>query len=118
MHTRAAGEGGRAPLVQAPAILTSSSAANMHFKITRLLLCLPRAGSLASRSSQGGVEEDVGGRRLDGGTGHVRHLVVVELEPALLGVVPAVGCVVAAVKPSVVVLCEERRRGGEEGWRK
>lgn len=69
----------------------------------------PRAGALlTARSSQGGVEEDVGGRGLDGGGGHVRHLVVVELEPALLGVVLAVGCVVSAVQPTVMVLCGGR----------
>lgn len=74
-------------------------------RLVSSLLRSSGAGALRTPSpSQGGVEEDVGGRGLDGGGGHVGHLVVVKLVPALLGVVPAVGRVVAAVQPPVMVL--------------
>lgn len=59
---------------------------------------------LPTAASQAGVEQDVGCRGLDGGGVDLRHLVVVELVPALLEAVLTVGSVMAAVQPSIVVL--------------
>lgn len=56
-------------------------------------------------TSQGRVEEDVGSRGLDRRCGDVGHLVVVEFEPTLLGWVPAVRRVMAAIQAPIVVLC-------------
>lgn len=47
--------------------------------------------------SQGGVKQDVGCRGLDGGGGDFRHLVVIELVPALFQGILTVGCVMAAI---------------------
>lgn len=68
--------------------------------------------SLHTAPSQGGVKQDVGRRGLDGGGVDLRHLVVVELEPALFGGILTVGCVMATVQTPVVVLVGKEHVSG------
>lgn len=62
-----------------------------------LLWCISVPPLCPTAPSQGGVKQDIGCRGLDGGGGDVRHLMVVELVPALFGGVLTVGCVMAAI---------------------
>lgn len=58
----------------------------------------------STAGSQGGVKQDVGRRGLDGGGGDIRHLVIIKLEPALFEDILTVGCVMATIQTSIVVL--------------
>lgn len=66
--------------------------------------CVVLSSPLRAAPSQAGVEQDVGCGGLDGGGVDLRHLVVVELVPALLEAVLTVGSVMATVQPPIVVL--------------
>lgn len=60
--------------------------------------------------SQGGVKQDVGRRGLDWGGGDIRHLMVIKLEPALFEDILTVGCVMATIQTSVVVLAVKEKQ--------
>lgn len=64
----------------------------------------------STAGSQGGVKQDVGCRGLDGGGGDIRHLVVIKLEPALFEDILTVGCVMATIQTSVVVLAVKEKQ--------
>lgn len=59
--------------------------------------------------SQGGVEQDVGRGGLDRGRGNIRHLVVVKLVPTLFDGVLTVGCVMATIQATVMILVVKKK---------
>lgn len=80
---------------------------NCHFveekggKKDNLLRC---SSSGPAAPSQGGVKQNVGGRRFDGGGGDIRNLMIVKLVPTLFEGILTVGSVMATVQTSIVVL--------------